>query len=338
MRKLLALTTIVALPLVAGCAVHQDGAPSTTSGPAQSALSLKLTATPDSLLQDGSQSARIAITAFDPTGKAVAVNVRLSVSPSNFGTLSAATVATRADAANPTIVTYIPPASTNGQATTVNVQATLIDSNSATTGSSSNQVSLFLSPAGALAASAPMASFAVSPTLVTTGRVATFDASGSCGGQLVAGACAGTPALTNFTWNFGDGANGTGSIANHTFTATGNFMVTLTVTNDQGKQATTSQLLSVATVAPPVASYLVSPTTIHVGNNVNFNAAASAAAGGHTIVRYDWNFGDGSAPASTTTPSTTHIYGAINTFKSTLTVTDDVGQSATIEQDIAVVP
>jgi len=336
MRKLLALTTIVALPLIAGCAVHQDGAPSTTSGPAEAALSLKLTATPDSLFQDGSQSARITISAFDPTGKPIAVNVRLAVSPFNFGTLSAATVSTKADAANPTVVTYIPPASTSGGPTTVNVQATVIDSNAAAT--SSNQVTLFVNPAGALSSSAPVASFAVSPTSVMKGSAAIFNASGSCGGQPVAGACPSTPTLTNFTWNFGDNSTGTGSVANHTFASNGAFTVTLTVTNDQGKQATASQVVSVTTVPPPSSSYLVSPTTIHVGNTVNFNAAASTAAPGHTIVRYDWNFGDGSLPVSTTTPSTTHPYASVNTFKSTLTVTDDVGQSVTSEQDIPVVP
>ena len=52
MRKLLALVTLIALPLAAGCAVHQDEAPS-AAGPAESSLSLKILATPDRLLQDG---------------------------------------------------------------------------------------------------------------------------------------------------------------------------------------------------------------------------------------------------------------------------------------------
>ena len=65
MRKLLALVTTIALPLVAGCAVHQDAAPSTTSGPAEAALSLKMAATPDILVQDGVSAAHVAVTAFN---------------------------------------------------------------------------------------------------------------------------------------------------------------------------------------------------------------------------------------------------------------------------------
>ena len=114
MRKLLALTTIVALPLIAGCTVHQDAAPSAASGPAEAGLSLKILASPDRLLQDGLQSSRIAVTAFDAAGQPIAANVRLAVSPFNFGTLSAATITTRADLANPVFVTYIPPAASTG--------------------------------------------------------------------------------------------------------------------------------------------------------------------------------------------------------------------------------
>ena len=129
-----------------------------------------------------------------------------------------------------------------------------------------------------------------------------------------------------------------GQVVGHTFAATGNFTITLTVTNDQGRQASQSVLLQVTTVNAPTASFVVSPTTIHkTVDTVNFNGAASTVAGGHSIVRYDWNFGDGTT-ASTTTPGTSHVYATNNTFKSTLTVTDDVGQSATSGQDVVVLP
>ncbi|HET9832536.1 MAG TPA: PKD domain-containing protein [Vicinamibacterales bacterium] len=334
MRKLLALVTLFALPLVANCAVHQDAAPS-QSGPAEAGLSLKMSASPDSLFQDGNQSSRIAVTAFDSAGHAIAANVRLSVSPFNFGTLSAATITTRADAANPVIVTYIPPAANTGNARTVTIQGTMIGSDASA--GSTNQVSVFVNPAASIASTAPTASFVVSPALVTSGRAATFDASSSCGGQLVGGACTSTSALTNFTWNFGDNTTAVGSIVGHTYVANGNFTVTLTVTNDQGRQATMSQLVSVSTVAAPTADFVFSPNTIHPGDVVNFNATASKAAPGHNIVRYDWNFGEGTT-TSTTAPTATNKYAVVNTYKATLTITDDVGQTATKEVDVAVVP
>ncbi len=336
MRKLLALTTTLALPLLAGCAVHQDQAPSAASGPAEAALSLKMSATPDALLQDGNQSARVAVSAFDAGDHPIAVVVRLAVNPFNFGTLSASTVTTRADAANPVVVTYMPPASNTGGSTNVTIQGTLIGSNVVT--ASTQQVSVLVNPASAISSAAPTASFAISPALLTTGRGATFDASSSCGGQIVSGACSSTSVLTSFVWNFGDNSSATGQIVGHTYTANGNYTVTLTVTNDQGRQAASTQVVSVNTVAPPTAAFVVSPTTIHkLVDTVNFNGASSSAASGHSVVRYDWNFGDGTT-TSTTTPSAAHVYGSANTFKSTLTVTDDVGQSATSEQDVVVMP
>ena len=77
MRKLFALVTLTALPLAQGCAVHQDSTPSTTSGPSETALSLRMTATPDALFQDGNQSARVAITAFDAAGHPGGVSPQL---------------------------------------------------------------------------------------------------------------------------------------------------------------------------------------------------------------------------------------------------------------------
>lgn len=335
MRKLIALMTIVALPLVAGCAVHQDGAPSTTSGPAEAALSLKMSASPDSLFQDGNQSSRIAITAFDSGGHPIAANVRLSVSPFNFGTLSAGTITTRTDAANPVVVTYMPPASSSGNARTVTIQGTVIGSNSIT--ASSQEVSVFVNPSAAIAAVAPTASFNVSPAQLTTGRPALFDASSSCGGQLVGGSCTSTSQLTDFTWNFGDNTTATGKVVNHTYTANGNYTVTLTVANDQGRQSASSQSVSVTTAGPPTAAFVVSPGTIHVGDTVNFNAATSTASPGHSISQYIWNFGNGTTQTTTASSlSVPNAFGAVNTYKVTLTVVDDLNQTATTEVDVDV--
>lgn len=337
MRKLLALVTLIALPLAASCAVHQDSTPSAVAGPAETGLSLKILATPDRLFQDGLQSSRIAVTALDTAGHPVAANVRLIVSPSNFGTLSTPTVTTGTDAANPVSVIYIPPAQNTGSSSTVTIFGEVIGSNSVT--ASQQQVSLVVSPTAAISAAAPTASMAISPNSVITNRPAVFDGSSSCGGQVVSGACSSTSALTDFIWNFGDSTPTVrGQVVGHTYASTGNFTVTLTVTNDQGRQASQNVLLQVTTILPPASSFVVSPTTIHkTVDTVNFNGAASTAAGGHIIVRYDWNFGDGTT-ASTTTPSASHVYATNNTFKSTLTVTDDVGQTATSGQDVVVLP
>src|ERR1051325_2645676 len=107
MRKLLAFATVAALPLVWGCTVHQDPAPS-PSGPAEQALSIKMTVTPDHIVQDGSQSARVAIIAYDAGGHPITVQVQLGDSPAGFGTHSRGVIATTTDASKPATVTYIP--------------------------------------------------------------------------------------------------------------------------------------------------------------------------------------------------------------------------------------
>jgi len=331
MRKLLALTTLVALPLIAGCAVHQDQTPSAVSGPAEAALSLRMTVDRDALLQDGNQSTNITVSAFDKDGHATNKTVRLAVSPFNFGTLSASTVTT------PAVVTYMPPASNTGTGKTVTIQATVIGSD--VVAASSQQVSVFVNPATAIASVAPTAAFAISPASVTTGRAATFDGSSSCGAQVVAGACASTSALTNFTWNFGDNSTASGSIVGHSYTANGNYSVTLTVTNDQGRQASTTQVVTVTTAGVPTAAFVVSPGTIHVNNDVFFNASTSKAATGHSIQQYIWNFGNGTSQTTTSQSLTVPTaFASANTYKVTLTVVDDLGQTATTEVDVTVIP
>ena len=86
---------------------------------------------------------------------------------------------------------------------------------------------IWLPPAGA-----PTAAFTFSCSALTCAT----DASASTGGA---------GALTSYSWNWGDGsAVGTGLTAGHTYAASGDVQVSLTVRNDAGQAATVSQLLS----------------------------------------------------------------------------------------------
>jgi len=85
----------------AACVVNSTDVPSLT-GPSEMGLSFGLTASPDTITQDGASQSRIVLSAFDPSGKpAVGVSFRLDMivdgSFAEFGTLSARTLLTGSD-------------------------------------------------------------------------------------------------------------------------------------------------------------------------------------------------------------------------------------------------
>jgi len=81
----------------------------------------------------------------------------------------------------------------------------------------------------------------------------------------------------------------------------------------------------------------VGPTAAFLATQTNadapwlFDAAGSTASAPATIVRYEWDLGDG---FRTTSPHPTHEYAEPGRYHVTLTVTDSVGRSATVGQDI----
>jgi PKD repeat protein len=85
---------------------------------------------------------------------------------------------------------------------------------------------------------------------------------------------------------------------------------------------------------PPTADFIYSPTFPYVGQAVTFDASGSSDPDG-TIVSYEWDFGDGSTGADV---FTTHTYESAGTFTVTLTVTDDLGATDILQQEITVDP
>lgn len=76
---------------------------------------------------------------------------------------------------------------------------------------------------------------------------------------------------------------------------------------------------------PPVAVVGATPTNGTAPLTVAFNAAGSTDRDG-TIVAYEWTFGDGARAAG---PTATHTYASAGTFTAQLSVTDNLGYSAT---------
>ena len=107
--------------------------------------------------------------------------------------------------------------------------------------------------------------------------------------------------------------------ATHVYAAADTYTVTLTVTDDQGAVSVpfTDDVTVTAPNVAPVASFTATPD----GLSVDFDGSGSSDDG--SVVSWEWDFGDGSDPVTTTVGSATHVYPAADTYTVTLTVTDD---------------
>jgi len=133
--------------------------------------------------------------------------------------------------------------------------------------------------------------------------------------------------IVSYAWDFGDG--NTSSTANpaHVYIAAGTYNVSLTVTDDAGdstSDATTATIDAIVVNVPPTAD-ANGPYAGFVGDTIVFDGSASSDADG-AIVRYDWDFGDGTTAADAG-PTPTHVYAATGQYTVALTVTDDAGDT-----------
>ena len=180
--------------------------------------------------------------------------------------------------------------------------------------------------------SAANANFTFSPTQPSINQAVIFTANASAGGPGFGpgGPVPGPTANFTFAWDFGDGGTGTGSPANHVYARGGTYTVTLRATADTGLSAVASRPITVqATLPAGSANFTFSPTDPAPGDSVFFNASSSTASGGS----YKWDFGDGSSDSGV---APVHAYSSAHTYTVTLTVTNALGQSATVSKTVTV--
>ncbi len=87
--------------------------------------------------------------------------------------------------------------------------------------------------------------------------------------------------------------------------------------------------LAVTPAQAPVAAFTDTPGTS--GGATAFDASASHTTPAGGALSYTWDFGDGSAPVTVAVPTTTHTYAAPGLYQVTLTVTDALGASTTVD-------
>ena len=86
---------------------------------------------------------------------------------------------------------------------------------------------------------------------------------------------------------------------------------------------------------PTVSLFAFSPQTPQALQTVNFDGSLSTPGTGRTIVKYDWDFGDGEVKTGV---KSTHDYVISGVYLVTLTVTDDSGRTARSSQPVTVRP
>ncbi|MEP0847051.1 MAG: PKD domain-containing protein [Phycisphaerae bacterium] len=132
-------------------------------------------------------------------------------------------------------------------------------------------------------------------------------------------------------WDFGDGGVSSEIAPRHVYESTGEFTVTLTVTDNDGLSASATETIVVTEA--PVAVIRVDRTTAENAPAVfNFDASASFDPDGE-VVEYDWDFADGSRESE---PALAHRFSEPGTYLVHLTVTDDTGVTGEARQLIAV--
>lgn len=342
---------LVTLAFGAACTVHNTEVPSLT-GPSELALSLTVTATPDSISQDGASASSIQVFARDANGSPIqGLTLRLDMAVNftvqDYGTLSARTIVTGSNGKANAVYTAPPPPppSAGGSGTHVSIVVTPIGTNAQVSNpqsgpaSISTTVDIRLVPPGVILppADTPTASFTVVPTAPTVKAPALFDGSSSCGGTKSGSNCLSSSLITTYAWSFGDGSTGSGVTPTHAYSTTGTYTVTLTVTNDRGVAASTTQTVTVA-VSSLAAQFTLSPGTAVANQPLTLDASTSTVPSGARIVDYAWNFGDNTLITHATSPITQHTYFVSSnaTYTITLTITDNFGNTAVKTNTVSV--
>ena len=171
---------------------------------------------------------------------------------------------------------------------------------------------------------APVAAGSVS----CTENVCTFDGRASTDNNA---------ATLSYEWDFGDGGDDDNALTTNTYTTPGDFVPTLTVTDEYGLVSTVT--LAPITIVEPagnLAPTAVSTTPTCVGLVCSFSGASSTDPNETDDLGFAWDFGDGVGTDDDDSPS--YTFAAAGTYTVTLTVTDGWGRTGTDTVNVTVAP
>jgi PKD repeat protein len=131
---------------------------------------------------------------------------------------------------------------------------------------------------------------------------------------------------TSWNWDFGDGATSTVKNPVHTYAATGNYTVTLSVTNDLGSDTIVqNEYFHAYDPVAPVAALSANKTSWSSPAAVQFYDRSTGFP-----ISWAWDFGDG---ATATVKNPVHTYTTTGNYTVTLTVTNDLGSNTKVQTE-----
>ncbi len=134
--------------------------------------------------------------------------------------------------------------------------------------------------------------------------------------------------IAGYLWDMGDGTVLEGESVSHAYAGSGQYQVTLTVTDDSGvANDSASDRMRVDVNAPPVPRFTIPPRAVAVSEIATLDAGASTDSDG-TILSYIWNFGDGATGEG---PVVSYAWTRPGVYNVALTVIDDSGTASALQ-------
>lgn len=235
------LALAAALVTLSGaCTLQETDVPPLT-GPSTLALALNVTASPDILPEDGTAQSLIRIVARDENnqpvrGLALRIDTVIGSTIVDVGTLSSRNVTTNNNGEASVIYTA-PQARFRGTDTQTVVTVRVLPVGSDFGTSFPRAVNIRLVPESVVfEPGAPTPRFSFSPASPKAGEFVFFNASASSDDG----------AIVRYEWDYGDGTRiETGMTVSHDFVDPGTYFVTLTVTDNEGKRSSVTQIVTV---------------------------------------------------------------------------------------------
>jgi PKD repeat protein len=134
--------------------------------------------------------------------------------------------------------------------------------------------------------------------------------------------------FSSYNWSFGDGGSAVDYYASHTYSALGNYTISVEITNFCGVSTTITDSIVVHNNVPVTGGYIWEVDSVCPGEEFNIQATSNGG------ITYTWDFGDGNPTVDGS--NINYSYTAVGIYPVTLTITNDCGNSTVVNTQVVV--